>query len=63
MDTSDTVQTPSDTDKSKLNGKAYSKKLRKLQTELCTLQDWVKHTGQRVIIIFEGRDAAGKGGV
>lgn len=47
----------------KLKGKAYLKKLRKLQAELCTLQDWVKQTGQRVIIVFEGRDAAGKGGV
>jgi polyphosphate kinase 2 len=36
--------------------------LRKLQTELAVLQDWVKRTGERVIVIFEGRDAAGKGG-
>src|SRR6185503_17558171 len=47
----------------KLSGKQYMKKLRKLQTELCLLQEWVKHRGLRVIIIFEGRDAAGKGGV
>jgi polyphosphate kinase len=46
----------------KLSGKKYLKELRKLQAELCKLQAWVKHTGQRVIIIFEGRDAAGKGG-
>jgi polyphosphate kinase len=36
--------------------------LRKLQAELCQLQEWVKHKGLRVIIVFEGRDAAGKGG-
>ena len=41
----------------------YTKELRKLQTEVCKLQDWVKLKGLRVIIIFEGRDAAGKGGV
>ena len=38
------------------------KELRKLQGELCQLQEWVKYKGLRVIIIFEGRDAAGKGG-
>src|SRR3954468_4217556 len=42
--------------------KKYEKKLRKLQTELCRLQDWVVHKGLRVIVVFEGRDAAGKGG-
>jgi polyphosphate kinase 2 len=42
--------------------KAYEKELRKLQIELCLLQDWVKTKGLRVIIVFEGRDAAGKGG-
>jgi polyphosphate kinase 2 len=42
--------------------KDYEKELRKLQAELCYLQDWVKHKGLRVIVIFEGRDAAGKGG-
>lgn len=42
--------------------KHYEKELRELQGELCELQDWVKATGQRIIIVFEGRDAAGKGG-
>ncbi len=42
--------------------KKYEKELRKLQGELCQLQEWVKHKGLRVIIVFEGRDAAGKGG-
>jgi polyphosphate kinase len=46
----------------KLKNKKYAKELRKLQAELCRLQDWVKHKGLRVIIIFEGRDGAGKGG-
>ncbi len=46
----------------KLSGKKYMKKLRTLQGELCHLQEWVKHKGRRVIIVFEGRDAAGKGG-
>src|SRR5690242_4359227 len=48
--------------KGKMKEKKYVKKLRKLQAELCKLQDWVKYKGLRVIIIFEGRDAAGKGG-
>jgi polyphosphate kinase len=42
--------------------KEYEKSLRKLQVELCALQDWVKQGGLRVVVIFEGRDAAGKGG-
>jgi len=42
--------------------KEYAKKLRKLQAELCHLQEWVKVKGHRVIILFEGRDTAGKGG-
>ncbi len=46
----------------KLKRKAYEKELRKLQTKLCLLQDWVKATGERIIVVFEGRDAAGKGG-
>ena len=46
----------------KMKRKAYERELRKLQVKLCHLQDWVKNKGLRVIIIFEGRDAAGKGG-
>jgi polyphosphate kinase 2 len=45
-----------------LNNKQYMKELRRLQAELCKLQEWVKYKGLRVIVIFEGRDAAGKGG-
>ena len=50
-----TVQEP-------MKRKEYEKALRKLQVELCALQDWVKQQGLRVVVIFEGRDAAGKGG-
>jgi polyphosphate kinase 2 len=46
----------------KLKRKDYESALEKLQVELCHLQSWVKQQGLRVIIIFEGRDAAGKGG-
>jgi polyphosphate kinase 2 len=46
----------------KMKRKEYEKELRKLQVELCHLQDWVKAEGSRVIVVFEGRDAAGKGG-
>jgi polyphosphate kinase len=46
----------------KLRRKEYEKRLRQLQAELCRLQDWVKHKGLRIIVIFEGRDGAGKGG-
>jgi polyphosphate kinase 2 len=42
--------------------KEYEKELRTLQVELCALQDWVREKGLRVIVVFEGRDAAGKGG-
>ena len=48
--------------KGKLKGKEYEKALRKLQGKLCMLQEWVKYQRLRVIIVFEGRDAAGKGG-
>jgi polyphosphate kinase 2 len=45
-----------------VKNKAYEKELRKLQAQLCEMQEWVKSTGHRGIIIFEGRDTAGKGG-
>ena len=50
-------------EKHKLSNKEYEAELYKLQVELCKLQEWVTHTGKRAIVIFEGRDAAGKGGV
>jgi polyphosphate kinase len=51
------------TDGEKLKRKHYEKELDKLQVELCHLQDWVKITGERIVIALEGRDAAGKGGL
>jgi polyphosphate kinase 2 len=48
--------------KSKLKSKEYENELRQLQAQLCLMQESVKHNGDRVIIIFEGRDGAGKGG-
>jgi len=48
--------------KPKLGRKEYEKEMRKLQVQLCKLQDWVKYKELRVIIVFEGRDGAGKGG-
>lgn len=47
----------------KISKKAYKKKLNELQIELVKLQEWIKEKGLKVVIIFEGRDAAGKGGV
>jgi polyphosphate kinase 2 len=49
-------------DDGKLKKKKYEKELRRLQAELCNLQEWIKYKGLRIILVFEGRDAAGKGG-
>src|SRR5512132_2782688 len=46
----------------KLKKKPYEEELARLQLELIKLQEWIKHAGLRVVVIFEGRDAAGKGG-
>ncbi len=46
----------------KLKGKEYLRQLKQLHVELVTLQEWVKHKGLKVCIVFEGRDGAGKGG-
>ena len=46
-----------------LSTKDYERELFKLQIELVKMQDWVKHTGARIVVLFEGRDAAGKGGI
>jgi polyphosphate kinase 2 len=59
---SDVPKAPDSDETPKLTRKDYEKALRKLQTELAVMQDWVKRTGERIIVIFEGRDAAGKGG-
>jgi polyphosphate kinase 2 len=47
----------------KLKRKEYDKELKKLQVELCHVQEWAKATGARIILLFEGRDTAGKGGI
>ena len=46
----------------KLGKKLYEKELKRLQVELVKLQEWVRLQGLKVVVIFEGRDAAGKGG-
>jgi polyphosphate kinase 2 len=55
--------TPVTRKKKSIGKKAYEKELFKLQLELVKLQAWIKHEGLKVVVIFEGRDAAGKGGV
>jgi len=52
----------SDEERAGMKRKEYEKELLQLQTELCRLQKWVVHAGLRVVVVFEGRDAAGKGG-
>ena len=46
----------------KIPSKVYAAELLRLQTELVKLQEWTRHTGARIVVVFEGRDAAGKGG-
>ena len=48
--------------RSRLPKKVYAKDLRRLQEELVKMEDWVAHVGARIVVLFEGRDAAGKGG-
>ena len=57
------VQKKADKKQKKLDKKFYEKELAKLHIELVKLQEWIKHKGLKVVVIFEGRDAAGKGGV
>jgi len=54
---------PEEVKKKQLKNKVYEKELSRLQVELVKLQEWVKFNKLKVVIIFEGRDAAGKGGV
>src|SRR6202165_5300209 len=49
--------------KAVLSRKDYDKELRRLQVDLVQLEEWVRHRGLRVVVLFEGRDTAGKGGV
>jgi polyphosphate kinase 2 len=59
----DSAETGAGSEKPKMKNKEYEKELFKLHTELVKLQRWVKQEGMRVVVVFEGRDAAGKGGV
>ena len=52
----------SDVEPARLSKRGYEKELVRLQTELVRLQDWVVHEGLKVVVVFEGRDTAGKGG-
>ena len=52
-----------DQSKNKLKTKEYQSELRKLQRSLVEMQEWVRATGAKIVVVFEGRDAAGKGGV
>jgi polyphosphate kinase 2 len=61
-DTSDVGDSLSGKLARKLSGKDYARELKKLHVELVTLQEWVRHKGLKVCIVFEGRDGAGKGG-
>ncbi len=54
---------PQQKDRRKIKTKVYEHELAKLQVELVKLQEWIKHEGLKVVVLFEGRDAAGKGGV
>ncbi len=59
----ETKDSPANPAQMKLSKADYERELYKLQVELVKLQEWVKKTGAKVIVIFEGRDAAGKGGI
>jgi polyphosphate kinase 2 (PPK2 family) len=51
-----------DTEPRRLDKRGYEKELARLQVELARLQEWIVHEGLKVVVIFEGRDTAGKGG-
>ncbi|MFN3625493.1 MAG: polyphosphate kinase 2 [Hyphomicrobium sp.] len=59
----DLAQAIDNTNRPKLKRRDYEGELRKLHVELVKLQEWVRHEGEKVCILFEGRDGAGKGGV
>ncbi len=62
MDTEDKME-PTESTKRKIPNKLYNEELARLQVELVKLQGWIKEKGLKVVVLFEGRDAAGKGGV
>ncbi len=60
---SDSTDTTKKTKRKKINNVIYEKEMARLQEELVKLQEWIKSEGKKVVVLFEGRDAAGKGGV
>ena len=62
MEDGENENDPFASDEEKKNRAVYFRELLRLQGELVKLQDWVMHTGHKVVVLFEGRDAAGKGG-
>src|SRR5688572_28248364 len=52
-----------DEPRTRIRNKVYERELARLQLELAKLQEWIRHGGLRVVVVFEGRDTAGKGGV
>jgi polyphosphate kinase 2 len=62
MSRRDTSEEQDSKDEGKLKGKEYERELKRLHVELVKLQEWVKHKGLKICIVFEGRDGAGKGG-
>ncbi len=65
MDDTASIQNvePKEKDSRRITDKVFNRELEKLQIELVKLQDWIKHEKLKVVVVFEGRDAAGKGGV
>ena len=49
--------------RTRIRNKVYERELARLQLELAKLQEWIRHEGLKVVVVFEGRDTAGKGGV
>ena len=62
FDAKETDATAGRVEREKMKTKDYEKELARLQIELVKMQEWIKAQGLRVVILFEGRDAAGKGG-
>jgi len=61
-DKKDAAKAGAEAPREKISAKDYARKMKKLHVELVKLQEWVKHKGLKVCVVFEGRDGAGKGG-
>ena len=62
-DANDSAEQAAEGPRPPMSGKEFDKEMKKLQVELVKLQEWVKFSGAKICVIFEGRDTAGKGGV